>query len=431
MRVLEGIEGAAAATGKNFDRQSMEQTLAGLGNRIFLMNNVNYDAPVIFETRWAMSYLRGPLTRNQIKVLMEPRKAAMPSVQTAVTTAPASDFIPKPVVAQPTPAGSGVASKSSGRPILPPEVTQYFAPSRGSLPAGAALLYTPMVLGTAQVHFGDVKTRVDVTRDTSLVTQITDDVIPVNWNTAIEVSFNISDLEKTPREPAIYAALPSAAGKAKSYDAWGKELANWIYSNYKLEVLKSPSLKQFSNVGEPERDFRVRIQLNAREQRDAAAERLRQKYEPKLASLEEQVRRAQAVVDREAEQAKQQKAQMAISVGATLLGAFLGGGRSPINTGTIGRATTAARGASRIMKESQDIGRARDTVGAYQQRLQELEADFKAELDLLTTKIDPLTEELEHLSIRPAKKDILIRLVTLVWLPNWQTSDGRIIPAWS
>jgi hypothetical protein len=432
MRVLEGLEGAAAATGKNFDRQSMEQTLAGLGNRIFLMNNVNYDALVIFETRWVMSYLRGPLTRNQIKVLMESRKAAVPPAQTDATTAPPYAFVPPtPVAAQPIPSGAGIVSKSSGRPVLPPEVTQYFTPSRGSPPAGAALLYTPMVLGTAQVHFGDVKTGVDVTRDTSLVTQITDDVIPVNWNTAIEGSFNISDLEKTPREPAIYAALPSAAGKARSYDAWGKELANWIYGNYKVELLKSPSLKQVSNVGESERDFRVRIQLNAREQRDAAAEKLRRKYEPKLASLQEQVRRAQAVVNREAEQAKQQKSQMAISVGATLLGAFLGGGRSPISTGTIGRATTAARGASRIMKESQDIGRARDTVVAYQQRLQELEADFKAELDLLTTKIDPLTEELEHFSVRPAKKDILIRLVTLVWLPNWQTSDGRIIPAWS
>jgi len=431
MRVLEGLEGAAAATGKNFDRQSMEQTLAGLGKRIFLMNNVNYDAPVIFETRWVMSYLRGPLTRNQIKVLMEPRKAAVFPGQTAATTVASYASVPTPVASQSASAGAGKASKSSGRPILPPEVTQYFVPLRGSASTGAVLLYTPMVLGTAQVHFGNVKTGVDITKDAALMTQITEDVVPVNWNTAIEVNFDVSDLEKTPREQAVYLDLPSVAGKARSYDAWGKELANWIYGNYKLEILKSPSLKQFSNVGESERDFRVRIQLNAREQRDAAAEKLRQKYEPKLASLQERVRKAQAIVDREAEQAKQQKTQMAISVGATLLGAFLGGGRSPISSGTIGRATTSARGASRIMKESQDVGRAKDTVVAYQQQLQILEADFKAELDLLSTKIDPLTEELEHLSIRPAKKDVLIRLVTLVWLPNWQTSDGRIVPAWS
>jgi hypothetical protein len=122
--------------------------------------------------------------------------------------------------------------------------------------------------------------------------------------------------------------------------------------------------------------------------------------------------------------------QTAISVGTTLLGAFLGGGRSPINAGTIGRATTAARGASRIMKEAQDVGRAQDTVAAVQQRLQDLETDFKSESDMLATKNDPLTEGLDHISIRPAKKDILVRLVTLAWLPNWQSPDGTIKAAW-
>ena len=78
-RVLDGLEGAAAGTGTRFDRKQMEQVLAGLGTRIFLLNNVHDDAPEVFETRWAMSYLRGPLTRNQIKTLMEPRKAAGPA----------------------------------------------------------------------------------------------------------------------------------------------------------------------------------------------------------------------------------------------------------------------------------------------------------------------------------------------------------------
>jgi hypothetical protein len=81
-RVLDGLEGAAAGSSGRFDRGQMEQTLAGLGNRVFLMNNVNEDAPVVFETRWAMSYLRGPLTRNQIKTLMDPKRTA------PATTAP-------------------------------------------------------------------------------------------------------------------------------------------------------------------------------------------------------------------------------------------------------------------------------------------------------------------------------------------------------
>jgi len=95
-RVLDGLEGAAATQGQKFDRQAMEQTLAGLGNRIFLMNNVHEDAPVVLETRWTMSYLCGPLTRNQIKVLMDPVKAQMPK-----QAAPAAASYIQPAAAAP------------------------------------------------------------------------------------------------------------------------------------------------------------------------------------------------------------------------------------------------------------------------------------------------------------------------------------------
>src|SRR6185503_5751864 len=84
-RVLEGLEGIAAGTGQKFDKQGMEQLLAGLDKRIFLLNNVHDDAPEIFETRWALSYLRGPLTRTQIKLLMDPLKAPAASTSGAAT----------------------------------------------------------------------------------------------------------------------------------------------------------------------------------------------------------------------------------------------------------------------------------------------------------------------------------------------------------
>ena len=120
--------------------------------------------------------------------------------------------------------------------------------------------------------------------------------------------------------------------------------------------------------------------------------------------------------------------QTVISVGSTLLGAFLGG--KALGTGTVGRATTAARSAGRIMKEGQDVQRAKDTVEAHQQTLDEIEKEFKAETDELAAKTDPATEELQTISIRPAKKDIIVKLVGLAWLPYWKTPDGILTPAW-
>jgi len=278
------------------------------------------------------------------------------------------------------------------------------------------------------VRFTDLKTGVNLVQDTSFISQITDDPIAVNWDNSTGASFNVSDLDKSPSEPAQFAPLPAVASNAKGYAVWSRDFADWLYRTRQLELLQSPSLKQYSNPGESERDFRVRLQQNAREQRDDATEKLREKYAAKMASLEEQTRRAQQAVDREAEQAKQQKMQTAVSVGATLLSAFVG--RKMVSASSLGRATTAVRGASRIMKESQDIKRAQETVASYQQRMQELEASLKAEADELAAKSDPMTEELEKVVVRPAKKDIGVRLVTLVWVPQRQNPDGSLVPAW-
>jgi hypothetical protein len=432
-RVLEGLEGAAASQGGKFDRQAMEQTLAGLGSRVFLMNNVHEDEPEVFETRWVMSYLRGPLTRNQIKTLMDPIKAQMPKPAIPSAAAPAASTSAQPTAAAApsyaapaaaAPATAPAAATKAGQPILPPEVPQYFVPARGG---SGSILYKPAVLGAAQVHFMDAKSGIDAQEDTTVLTDITDDVVPVNWDNARDADFNISDLEKSPRGQAQFSPMPAVAGKARSYDQWGKDLATYLYGTRKYELFKSATYKQFSRPGESERDFRIRLSQNVREKRDEMTDQLRKKYQAKIASLEEQVRKAQQAVDREAEQQKQQTVQTVISVGSTLLGAFLGKG---ISTGTVGRATTAAKSASRIMQQKEDVDRAKETVAAHQQRLDEIEAEFKAETDQLAAKGDPATEDLQTVNIRPAKKDIQVRFVGLAWLPFWQYGDGTSKPAW-
>jgi hypothetical protein len=207
-RVLEGLEGAAAGAGSGFDRQRMEQILAGLGSRVFLMNNTHEDAPVVMQSRWTLSYLRGPLTRDQIKVLMDPRKAS------GTASLPAQG--PQ---AQPT-AQSSASDATATKPSLPPDVPQFFIPARGSAPAGGRLLYQPAICGAAKVNFTDTKTRVDLTQDAIFKTQITEEAVPVNWENALPLDIAILDLERTGRDGAHFAQLFPAAGRAKNYTAW-------------------------------------------------------------------------------------------------------------------------------------------------------------------------------------------------------------------
>ena len=430
-RVLEGLEGIVGGTGMKFDRQQMEQTLAGLNNRIFLLNNVHEDGAEVFETRWAMSYLRGPLTRKQIKSLMDPIKAktvgaAIP--QQAVTAVVGAAAQPSTfATAQSTASTVATTGNSQNRqPVLPPEISQYFIPVRATEPRGAQLVYHPTLLGAAQIRFSDKK--FDTTRELTVLAPVSDGVMAVDWEDAAAVGLAIEDLEKAPEEGAQFSDLPGPASKAKSYDKWQKDMAAWLYRSQKVELFKSASLNQTSNPDESERDFRIRLQQAARERRDEAAERLRQKYAPKIASLDEKRRRAQQAVEREAEQARGQKMQTAISFGATLLSSFMG--RKAVNLSSLGRATSAARGVGRSIKESQDVGRAEETVAAVDAQMAELDAQFKEETTALETSGDPQTETFETTVVKPTKANIAIKLLSLTWAPYWHDAQGQTTPAW-
>jgi len=415
-RVLDGLEGAAGSAGQGFDRAGLERILSGLSSRVFLMNNVHEDHPVVFETRWVMSYLRGPLTRAQIKTLMDAGRGGAADTPTAVR---------RPTV---TPAAAPAGAGGGPRPVLPPDVAQHFVPGRGGAPAGCTLLYEPMLVGSAQVRVSDTKNKIDVSRDVTVLTPITGDAVPVAWDQTAVVGFTPAELAPAPEGEAGFADLPATAGKKKSYDGWGKEFVGWLLQSQKIELLRCPSLKAVSRPDESERDFRVRLQESTRRDRDRAAEALRQKYAPKIATLQERRRRAEQAVARESEQAKQQGLQTAISVGATILGAFLG--RKAINVSTIGRATTAARGAGRVLKETQDVGRAKETVAAVDEALAALDAQFKADADALGARTDPLTEPLETIALKPTRQNIAVQLVALAWAPAWRDAAGRVTKAW-
>jgi len=406
-RVLEGLEGAAATAAATFNKQEMERILAGLGSRIFLLQNVHEDAPEVFQTRWALSYLRGPLTRDQIRKLMAPMKTAGAAV--APSAAQAGDRRSS-TGARSTP----VADLAAAKPMLPPDVPEYFLPA-GRSRSRKALEYEPMVIGIADVRFVDTKLDVDESRRVALLAAIRAGANPVDWADAEVIEWTSADLEPRPAGPATYGELPPVAARARSYTAWGKDLAAWLQRSQKLELLRSPQTGLISKPGETERAFRIRTQTVLRERRDEATDRLRQKYAPRVAALNERIRRAEQVVEREQEQARQAQMRSAVDIGATLLGAFLS--RKPTYR-TIGRASSAARSVGRTLGQSGDVGRARETVEALRRQVDELESEFQAEIQALEASFGAAAEELEKIGVRPRKSDIDIETVALAWAPR-------------
>jgi hypothetical protein len=383
-RVLDGLQGAAA--GGKFDRQAMQVLLSSLGNRIFLMNNVHDDGPIVFETRWTMSYLRGPLTRDQIRTLMSDRKST-PAV--AAAPAPAVPF-----------------SSSSKPPALPPSVLQVFLQP----PESGPVVYSPRLVGAASVRFADRRLGIEQTREAILCARIPEGVSSPEWT---ELSgAQLSQFEKTAPHGAQFEDVPPAAVQPRNYAAWQKDFIQAIAANQRLRVFRCASLKAISKPNETEAEFKARIALAGREKRDAAVEALRKKYARKVASLQARLARAEGAVENQKNQASQARMQTLISVGSTVLGAFLG--RRALNASTIGKATTAARGVGRSIQESSEAAAAELSVEVIRRQIAEVETEIESESAALLTA-EP---DIEGVEIKAPKSAVSVRFVALGWIPQ-------------
>ncbi len=414
-RVLDGLEGASHSSGSAFDRSKIDSILSGLGQRVFLMHNVHEDRPELFQTRWVLSFLRGPLTRIQIKTLMKDQKAGeVPAPPSSMTQPPSR------------PVSKELHDEQGKQPSIPSQVAQLYVPRQGSLSGTDTLIYRPALLGTGRLHFVNTRAHVDKWKTMNLLAPLSGVDQDVPWEEADVVTLNKNDLDRIGPADARFATLPSSSTKASSFSRWGIRLSDHLYQNHTLGIWECPDYKQFSRDDETEGDFRGRLNHLQHEKRDLAIEKLRKQYSPKLAALEERLRKAQVRVDREKSQYGQQKVQAAISVGATVLGALFG--RKTLSTGTVGRATTSMRGFGRTAREREDVARAVQEAEVIRTRLADLERQFQSEAARVQGDFEPEDIALQEIRIRPRKTDISVETLALVWSP-WKVSrDGIAEP---
>ena len=406
-RVLDGLEGAAVSAGE-FDRAGIEQTLAGLRSRVFLMNNVHEDAPTVFHTRWALSYLAGPLTRSQIHKLT-PAKPPTPAIKKK--GAPKSAFPQKAAAAQ--------TDRSTTRPVLPADIVEKFAPPSRAADKGETLIYRPALRAAATLHFVKSTRAVDLWRQIALRTTLKSRSTNP-WQEMEVTGAALADLSMHPIPGLDFANLPAAASKAKSYAGWAKSLKNTLYRTSEVFVWYCKKPKLIGLPDEPEGEFRGRLRDTLHEQRDLGMEKVRQRYAPKLARLKDQITRAEHSADKQREQYSHQRGQALISIGATVVGALFG-------RKLLGKATTAARGFSRASRERADIARAEQKVEDLEVRLQEMERELADDLTELRN-IDIGQLDIEKTVIRPRKTDLSIDQLLLVWEPWAIDANGIAEP---
>ena len=411
-RVMEGLEGASAQAGASFDKQRMERILAGLGSRVFLMNNVHEDEPIVFHTRWVLSYLRGPMTKRQIEDLMDPIR----------------DQHMAAVVDRKQKLGRKAKQKRE-RPVIPPGIEEVFLPSLREPDEGERLIYRPALLGSAKLHYSRSTYKVDMFKELSVLLPVEDGVAEDTWEDGEFLEIDDVDLDKKAEKGADFAQLPAELTQKKNYTSWKTDLKDHLYRNHPLEMWSCKTLKMYSQPGESEGDFRIRMKHESHELRDIAMEKLRKRYAPKLASAQERVRKAEQRVEREKAQQKEQSLSAAISFGTSVLGALFG--RKLGSRTNVSRVGTTIRAAGRAAREKADIEQARDTVETYAMRLHELEDEFQQEIEELGDKYDPILMELENVSLRAKKTTLKVQRVALVWTPWIVDEDGIADPTFA
>ena len=372
-RVLDGLEGAAADAGARFDRAAIDKTLSGLGKRRFLMRDASEDQPVLFETRWAMCYMRGPLSMAEIKSLI--RKGGNAPGADAGTAAVSPFDIGGVGGGMPSPfdaafAAGGDASAPAPSPDEPADV-----------------------VATVRLHFVNAKTATDTWQTRYYRAEIGSDGYPA-WGDSDE-------LDALPAGAHALGAIVSD----KKVSAWQKALVSHLYQNCSLTFWRDPETKVTSDRGETEGDFRVRVGQLHRERRDQAVEKVKDAYRLKLQRAGDAMRRADDKIERERAMAKQKKASAAISWGTAILGTILGGiGK----VSTVTRAGSAVRNSTMISKKQQDVAQAEESAEVLHQRYEALEKEFEEALQAAQEEINPAAIVLDEIIVRPRKTDIVV-----------------------
>lgn len=414
-RVLDGLEGAMAEGGKAPKRADLDALLSGLGKRVFLLNNVHESGPVLFHTRWVLSYLRGPMTRAELIRLTDSqpgaREAAAAAEAAAVKAAPAPEKVAPPAEAAPEPV----------RVSLPEGIDEVYEPATLAPGEGEQLLYRPSLRTRGTLHYANARAKIDVWHDIEVTVALPASGSGVAWD---EVHYAMDPpkarLRKKPEKGGVHAELTSVASRKTTWTSWNKRVKSSVYKDQALTLWKCSEPKLISEPGETQSAFQVRLRQASFEARDLALEKLRNKMEPKLERLEEKVRKAEQKVEKEEDQYTHMRRSAWLDSGASLLGALFGRKSR----------RSSAKAHSRTSKEKADVRRAEDDLDTVRDAYADLEKELETEIEALRDEYAQMDHELAELVVHPRKTDLVFEPLKIVWRPWRVSAEGEADPAW-
>jgi hypothetical protein len=446
-RVVEGLQGAITEAGSSV-KVDYGEVIGQLSSRVFLMHNVHEDAPVVFHTRWAQSYLRGPLTKVQIRELMTPQKEALAAAEPAATNltsadtaSPAATQVNQPPDAAAVPAGNvGNLQQtdipdgySRSAPKAGEGVQQLFVPLTVSAedalaqvrrnvaadfsPIRAYLAYEPAALAASTVRYVDRKRDIDHEVERLRVAPLPTGPGRVAWENAEPLPITLGDLYTESQQDSAgsgpyFAAIPEAANSATELKRIKGDLADWLYSKARLTVNVNQTLGLTQKPGESDAAFRIRTEQAARERRDAEVEKLRQEFVKKDGALKQRQAKVEAALAKDRSESQIRKSEQWATIGQTVTGWLLGRkGTSGINT-SMSKYRMASQAEMDVREGEAEVERITQErqamVAEYEELAASIQARWQEALDDITTQ-----------EVEPRRSDVSVETLALGWLPQW------------
>lgn len=430
MRVLEGMEGSLGGAGRNAGE--LTQTLSRLKPREFLLHDTRAGLLRFFQSRWALSYLRGPLTPAEVKRLAAGGlgAGAPESRDTTplgnVTFTAAAPLIPASVdVSDPHLADFSLSQLAEQPPAVDPAIPQVFlAPTitaqraaqgatRPVDPAQAALVFRPALLGASVLHFFHEKAALSLTRQQTWRLTTADETWSAGWEQAELVIVRAEDLAAHPPASGTFAPLPGALGRPAAYKRWEQTLRAYLLRTAALTLWYCEPLKSYSRPEEGKRAFLERCRAEAeRRKRDELAT-VKTRFEKQMARVQEKIRREELEMQGEEEELEERKREQMYSGAESVWGLVTG--RAYM------RPLSHVSRQRRMVKEVEaDIEESVQALKVFRAEAEQIQDEWEAAAQTVAQKWDSVLEQLREVVVRPRQQDVEIRFCGLAWFPYWE-----------
>ncbi len=406
------VSGLINSGGQFSNRKVIDDILSGLESRSFMLHNVHEDAPVVFQTRWVMSYMKGPLTRNDIRVLMEPQKTEVKTQQAIMLSGDAPTAAPMQVAAPIT-----APKKDSIRPLVPEGITEFFMKPGIEAQKPSTLLYRPMIYAWGSSYFDDAKFGLDQNIQFGMVHGLQMDPLILDWSKAFRVDLDPAEFSTDP-EDGSFMDLPKLAGKKASYTKWSRSVVDYLYREEQITCWQCPKLRLKSQGSENQSAFVQRVRDVVREKRDNELDKLRDRYEKKIKTAQTRLQKAEHTLETQEDQARTASVDAAVTIGTSIFGAFFG----RKSTRAI---STGARRGSRAMKEKRDVARAEENYREASQTISDLNLECEEKLKEAANLFSMDEHPIEEVLVSVKKKNVSVDVFCLVWVPYWVCANGE------